>query len=90
MSETGVEHVGAAVTGDAPTAGETVTDAAASPAKKTAAKKTASARKADTGSSKGLHLAAERTARVDNYPERPYKEAMTAEQKQHLSDVGLL
>jgi hypothetical protein len=44
----------------------------------------------DSDIPKGLHLAAEREVKVDDYPERPYKDAMTAEQKQHLTDVGLL
>lgn len=39
---------------------------------------------------KGLHFAAERDVRVDDYPERSYKDAMTKEQREALKDAGLL
>jgi hypothetical protein len=39
---------------------------------------------------RGLHLSAEREVRVDDYPERPFKEAATKEQLDSLKEAGLL
>jgi hypothetical protein len=41
-------------------------------------------------SKKGLHLAAEREVKLDDYPERPYSEARTKEQTEALKEAGLL
>lgn len=45
--------------------------------------------KADKGT-KGLHDAQAREVKVDDYPDRPYKEAMTDEQRDALDEAGLL
>lgn len=48
-------------------------------------------RKTDSEPADGLHDAVEKPVKVDpSYVDRPYKDAMTDEQKTALEDAGLL
>jgi hypothetical protein len=46
--------------------------------------------KAASDDKKGLHLAQEHEVKVDDYPTRSYRQAMTADQKAALEEAGLL
>lgn len=52
-------------------------------------KATVMAEKSDSDK-KGLHDGPVREVRVDDYPERTYKDAMTDEQREALKEAGLL
>lgn len=44
----------------------------------------------DDDSKKGVHDAQAREVRLDDYPERSYRQAMTKEQRAALEEAGLL